>query len=77
MQWAEELAALFGLVFCLAPFVSNDGVAGRLRWLLVTTLSDDAKTINSILLILLYWGIATIATALSPVKVAAFTGWTK
>ncbi|MGL6138880.1 MAG: IctB family putative bicarbonate transporter, partial [Planktothrix sp.] len=29
------------------------------------------------LIVLLYWGIATIATALSPVKIAAFSGWTK
>ena len=84
MQWAEELAALFvSLVFCLAPFVSNELVGVLLVacagfWVLLT-LSDDAKTkLTPIhLLVLLYWGIATIATALSPVKVAAFTGWTK
>ena len=29
------------------------------------------------LLVLLYWGIATVATALSPVRSAAFEGWTK
>ena len=29
------------------------------------------------LLVLLYWGIATVATALSPVKVYAFKGWNK
>jgi len=46
---------------------------------LLLTLSDDANTkLTPIhLLILLYWGIATTAAALSPVKVAAFTGWTK
>src|SRR4028118_1665728 len=84
MQWAEELAALFvSLVFCLAPFVSNELVGVLLVacagfWVLLT-LSDDAKTkLTPIhLLVLLYWGIATIATALSPVKVAAATGWTK
>ncbi len=84
MQWAEELAALFvSLIFCLAPFVSNELVGVLLVacagfWVLLT-LSDDAKTkLTPIhLLVLLYWGIATIATALSPVKVAAFTGWTK
>lgn len=84
MQWAEELAALLvSLVFCLAPFVSNELVGVLLVacagfWVLLT-LSDDAKTkLTPIhLLVLLYWGIATIATALSPVKVAAFTGWTK
>jgi putative inorganic carbon (HCO3(-)) transporter len=61
-------------------------------WLLLT-LSDDVAVDGAIanpsdtaapplttpihLLILLYWGITSIATALSPVKKAAFTGWTK
>jgi len=58
------------LSFCLALLCQMTWwrVAG-LRWLLVLlTLSDDAKTLIH-LLVLLYWGIATIATALSPVKV--------
>jgi putative inorganic carbon (HCO3(-)) transporter len=84
MQWAEELAALFvSLVFGLAPFVSNTLVGVLLVacagfWVLLT-LSDDTKTgLTPIhLLVLLYWGIATVATALSPVKVAALTGWSK
>ena len=84
MQWAEELAALFiSLVFCLAPFVSNTLVGVLLVacasfWVLLT-LSDNAETGTTPihLLILLYWGIATVATALSPVKLAAFSGWTK
>lgn len=90
MQWAEELAALLvSLVFGLAPFVSN-ALIGLLLvacagfWVLLT-LSDeaghpqgDAPTLTPIhFLVFLYWGIATVATALSPVKVAAFTGWTK
>lgn len=90
MQWADMLAAmLVSLVFGLAPFVSNDLVGVLLVacagfWVLLT-LSDaprhpqgDAPTLTPIhLLVLLYWGIATVATGLSPVKVAAFTGWTK
>jgi len=62
----EELAALFvSLVFCLAPFVSNDGRCAYRP--LVFTLSDDAKTkLTHSFTVLLYWGIATIATALSP-----------
>lgn len=84
MQWADVFAALLvSLVLGLAPFVSN-ALIGLLLvacvgfWVLVT-LSDDASAkITPIhLLVLLYWAIATVATALSPVKVAAFTGWTK
>lgn len=64
-------------------------VAIALFWLLLT-LSDDPKVqldsqANAFkpfftpihFLVLLYWAIATVATALSPVKAAAFTGWVK
>ena len=84
MQWAEAIGAgLITLVFALAPFVANELVGVLLLasagyWVLLT-LSDNTRTaatpIN--LLVLLYWGIATVATAMSPVKNAAFTGWTK
>ena len=90
MQWSDALAALLvSLVFALAPFVSNDliGVllfAGGSFWLLLTLTderrysSDRASTLTPIhLLVLLYWGISTAATALSPVKAAAFVGWQK
>lgn len=84
MQWAEQLSALLvSLVFGLAPFVSNTLVGVLLIacacfWVLLT-LSDEAETgLTPIhLLLLLYWGIATVATALSPVKTAAFSGWLK
>lgn len=85
MQWAEELSAvLVSLVFALAPFVSNNTLVAILLvacagfWLLLT-LSDETDTgLTPIhLVLLLYWGIATVATALSPVKAAAFTGWAK
>lgn len=89
MQCSEVLAALLvGLVFALAPFVSNQliGVllfAGAVFWVLLT-LSDVvgsqtvAPTLTPIhLVILLYWGIATVATALSPVKTAALSGQMK
>ena len=89
LQWAEELATVFvSLVFGLAPFVSNNLIGVLLAacmvfWVLLTLADEvgpqaDAPTLTPIhLLVLLYWGIATIATALSPVKAAAFTGWTK
>ena len=83
MQWANLLAATFvSLVLGLAPFVSHELllvllVACASFWVLLT-LSDaaDVPQLTPIhLLVLLYWGIGTIATALSPVKKAAFSGW--
>jgi len=84
MQWSDLLAVLLvSLVFSLAPFVSNALIGVLLVacagfWVLLT-LSDEAEAgLTPIhLLVLLYWGIATVATALSPVKMAAFTGWVK
>ncbi|MBI4782056.1 MAG: putative bicarbonate transporter, IctB family [Oscillatoriophycideae cyanobacterium NC_groundwater_1537_Pr4_S-0.65um_50_18] len=85
MQWADELGALLvALIFGLSPFVPN-ALTGVLLiacagfWLLLT-LSDEGEgdRLTPIhLLVLLYWGIATVATAMSPVRVAAFEGWTK
>lgn len=83
MQWGETIAAiLLTLIYGLAPFVANDLLglillACAAFWLLLT-LSDEttanARSVTPIhLLVLLYWGIASIATALSPVKKAAFT----
>lgn len=91
MQWADVLAALLlSLVFGLAPFVSSTltGVllfACMAFWVLLT-LSDEAghsrgnapTGLTPIhLVVLLYWGIATVATALSPVKMAALSGLVK
>ncbi|KGF71680.1 polymerase [Neosynechococcus sphagnicola sy1] len=91
MQWGDELGfCLLALVFGLAPFVPN-ALIGLLLfacggyWALLT-LSDETESptianrngLTPIhLLILLYWGIATVATAVSPVKMAAFAGWSK
>ncbi len=84
MQWSEPLGALLvSLVIGLAPFVPNDLVKVLLLacasfWILLTV-ADDAKTKATPIhwLILLYWAIATVATALSPVKADAFTGLMK
>ncbi len=84
MQWAEPLGALLvSLVIGLVPFVSNDLVKVLLLacasfWMLLTV-ADDAKTKATPIhwLVLLYWAIATVATALSPVKADAFAGLTK
>jgi len=90
LQWAEPIGAfLVALVFALAPFVSNAliGVllfSGAAFWVLLT-LSDETVYPQSErshplrvtpihLVVLLYWGISVVATALSPVKAAAATG---
>lgn len=81
IQWGDPIAAaLLCLVYALAPFSSSTLVGLLLVacagfWLLLT-LSDRATTnISSVtpihLLVLLYWAIAAVATALSPVKKAA------
>lgn len=89
LRWGDAIAVtLLSLVYILAPFVSN-GLIGLLLvgcvafWLLLTASdepasSSNAKGITPIhILVFFYWGIATIATSLSPVKKAAFSGWTK
>jgi putative inorganic carbon (HCO3(-)) transporter len=84
LQWAEPIGALLvSLILGLAPFVPNSLIGVLLiaaggYWFLLT-LSDNGKPgVTPIhLLVLLYWGIATVAFAFSPVKAAAFTGWVK
>lgn len=84
MQWAEPISfVLLGLVFGLAPFVGRALltvllVASASFWVLLTLSDDGGKGATPIhFLVLLYWGIATVATAMSPVKVAALVGWGK
>lgn len=84
MQWAETIGFLLvALVFALSPFVSNTLIgllliAGVAFWVLLTLSDESLETFSPIhLLVLAYWGIAVIATALSPVKAAALTGLVK
>ncbi|WP_013324768.1 IctB family putative bicarbonate transporter [Gloeothece verrucosa] len=84
LQWAEPLgAALVCVVLALSPFVSTSLIGILLAacagyWLLLTLSEQDWACITPIhLLVLLYWGIATVAVAFSPVKAAAFEGWIK
>lgn len=84
LKWAEPIGALFiALLFIVSPFVSTSTIGIFLiaiggYWLLLT-LSDNIRSeVTPIhLLVLLYWCIATVATAFSPVQEAAFTGWVK
>ncbi|CBN59410.1 MULTISPECIES: IctB family putative bicarbonate transporter [Kamptonema] len=84
MQWAEPLGfVLLSLVFALAPFVGNALiglllVAGGAFWVLMTLSDRQVIVFTPIhLLVLLYWSVVTVATAMSPVKAAAFVGWGK
>jgi putative inorganic carbon (HCO3(-)) transporter len=85
MQWGEPLGAvLISLVFGFAPFVGTALIGVLLIacagfWVLLTLCDDPSETAFTPihLLVLLYWGIAVAATALSPVKAAALSGLIK
>ena len=84
LQWSEAIGAgLLGLILILAPFVSTSlmGVlliASALYWILTTVSESQPLGITPIhLLVFLYWGVATVATLLSPVKTEAIDGLVK
>jgi putative inorganic carbon (HCO3(-)) transporter len=84
LQWAEPLAALLiSLVLGTAPFVSTSLtgfllLACTAYWGLLTISATEKPIITPIhLLVLLYWGVATVAVAFSPLKALAFSGWIK
>ncbi|PSB00527.1 IctB family putative bicarbonate transporter, partial [Merismopedia glauca] len=84
LQWDNAIGAVFiGLVFGLAPFVSNSLtgwlLASILGYWLLLTLSEPKIWWGTQIhrLVWLYWGVASIATAFSPVKKDALVGWSK
>jgi putative inorganic carbon (hco3(-)) transporter len=84
LQWADPIGALLvSLIFIVAPFVPNVLIGVLLiavggYWVLLTLSENGKPGISPIhLLVLLYWGISTVAMAFSPVKGAAFSGWVK
>lgn len=81
-QWFEAIAAgLISIVFLLAPYVSTTLIGVLLIavaafWLLCVLTQSPRVTITPIhILVFFYWCVATVATAFSPVKSAALTGW--
>ncbi|MEM7758224.1 MAG: IctB family putative bicarbonate transporter [Cyanobacteria bacterium P01_A01_bin.40] len=81
-QWSEAIGAgLISIVFLLAPYVDTSliGVlliAVAFFWILnILTASQTTVMTPVHFLVSLYWCLATIATAFSPVKSAALTGW--
>ena len=84
LQWGEFLGAgLVAVVLALAPFGTSTDVgillgAIAVYWILLTLSDTDTPAATPIhLLVALYWAIAGIAVAFSPVKAAAFSGWVK
>ena len=81
-QWFDAIGACaIALVFLLAPFVSTSLIGVLLIavaacWILnMVTASTKAIVTPVHILVFLYWCIATVSTAFSPVKSAAFNGW--
>jgi putative inorganic carbon (HCO3(-)) transporter len=84
MLWAEPVALLLvSMIFVSAPFVSTTWIgllllAASGLWLGLGLMDPPGKGLTPMhLLVSLYWGIATIATAFSPVPKAALEGWIK
>jgi putative inorganic carbon (hco3(-)) transporter len=84
LQWAEPIGAvLISLIIATAPFFSTSQIgflllAAAFYWVLLT-LSDEGRIgMTPIhLLVLLFWCVALISTAFSPVKMAALEGLIK
>ncbi|MDB9446314.1 IctB family putative bicarbonate transporter [Anabaena sp. CS-542/02] len=83
MHCGDSIAVLLlSMLYALAPFVSSSLVGVLLLacvgfWLLLTLSDESAPASTPLftpihLLVLLYWAIAVVSTALSPVKPAAF-----
>lgn len=82
MQQGDAIAAiLISLVFAVSPFVATNLIGWLLGtcilfWILLTVSDDDLRAgFTPIhLLVLVFWGIAATAAALSPLKRFAFLG---
>ena len=84
VEWTELMGALLiSLLIATAPFFSTSQIGFLLLaiagyWLLLTLVDEGKIGVTPIhILVLLYWGIATVSTAFSPVKMAALEGLIK
>ena len=82
LQWSEAIAAcLISLVFLLSPFVSTSLIGVLLiavaaYWVINVSSTSRKVILTPVhILIFLYWCVACVATAFSPVKSAALNGW--
>lgn len=84
LAWGDWLGLAFLLIlFALCPFVPNTligvlMIAAGAFWVLLTLTDEAGEGLTPIhVLVILYWGIMALATALSPVKAAALQGLVK
>jgi putative inorganic carbon (hco3(-)) transporter len=82
MQWDYAIAtALLAIVIGLSPFVPTALVgvllsAVAIFWLILTLSGPQRFQITPIHIpVMVYWAIASVATAFSPVRAAALEGW--
>ena len=82
LRWSNAIGAgLISVIFVLAPFVSTSLigvllVAVAAYWFLIAISQTEKVIITPVhILVFLYWCVATVATAFSPVKSAALNGW--
>ena len=80
-QGAAIAALLISLIFAVSPFVSTNLIGWLLTtcilfWVLLTVSDQDERAgFTPIhLLVMLFWGVASVAAALSPVKQLALVG---
>ncbi|MDA0674682.1 MAG: IctB family putative bicarbonate transporter [Cyanobacteria bacterium] len=84
LPWADGIGlVLVAIIFALAPYVSTTLIGVLMLacggfWLLLTLSDEAGEGLTPIhLVVVLYWGVMAIATALSPVKAAALQGLVK
>lgn len=81
-QWKELIGAcLIGIILIFSPFVSTSLIGVLLfavtsYWIILTLSEKEQQSVTPIhILVFIYWLVATIAMAFSPVKTDAFSGW--
>jgi putative inorganic carbon (HCO3(-)) transporter len=81
LQWGDWLGlGMLIILFALAPFVSTTLIGVLMiaysgLWCLLTVSDEAGEGLTPIhLMVILFWGVMALATALSPVKMAALSG---
>jgi putative inorganic carbon (HCO3(-)) transporter len=84
LSWGDAIAlTIVALLFALAPYISTTliGVlmlAAGAFWFLLTVSDEAGEGLTPIhLMVILYWGVMVVATAVSPVRAAAISGLIK
>jgi putative inorganic carbon (HCO3(-)) transporter len=84
LQWGDEIAlVIIAILFALAPYIPTTLIgilmlACGAFWFLLTVSDEAGEGLTPIhLMVILYWGVMLMATALSPVRSAAVAGLIK